>query len=122
MRASGKEASLAATIEAAVEEKLGRVEAKRLGLSRKPRKTVAQSDTVVVGFDVRLVAASPRRRSRARVLARPPAARLIVVRAGDARSLGASKTGRQRERAPTRPDASGSAREGASFEAPDESR
>jgi hypothetical protein len=44
MRASGKEASLAATIEPAVEEKLERLEAKRLGLSRKPRKTVAQSD------------------------------------------------------------------------------
>jgi hypothetical protein len=45
MRPSGKEASLAATIEAAVEEKLERLEAKRLGLSHKPRKTVAQSDT-----------------------------------------------------------------------------
>jgi hypothetical protein len=45
VRSSGKDAGLAATIEAAVEEKLERLEAKRLGLSRKPRKTVAQSDT-----------------------------------------------------------------------------
>jgi 5-methylcytosine-specific restriction endonuclease McrA len=45
MRGSGKDASLAETIEAAVDEQLKRLEARRLGLSRKPRKTVAQTDT-----------------------------------------------------------------------------
>jgi hypothetical protein len=42
---SQEDASIAAVIEAAVSEKLQRLEAKRFGLAVRPRKTVGESDT-----------------------------------------------------------------------------
>jgi hypothetical protein len=45
MRSPKRDASLAAVIEAAVDEKLQRLEARRIGRTTKPRKTVAESGT-----------------------------------------------------------------------------
>jgi hypothetical protein len=58
MGSSGGGASLAAVIEAAVSEKLQRLEARRRGLTSKPRKTVAASET---GPGARYITAAVRR-------------------------------------------------------------
>lgn len=52
MRTSVPDGDLAAVLEAAVSEKLQRLEAKRFGKTKKPRKTLAQTDTRAVSRNV----------------------------------------------------------------------
>ncbi len=52
MSASVPDGDLAAILEAAVSEKLQRLEAKRFGKTKKPRKTLAQTDTRAVSRNV----------------------------------------------------------------------